>query len=161
MNSGPTLALGSTGHDVRRLQRVLVMIKLLGVADLDGLFGAQTQTAVKAFQSGNALTADGIAGPLTWGALPADPQTPELSLGWNGSVVLALQGGLVKYGGAGSATDPGPLDGEFGPHTEAAVSAYQTQRGITADGTVGDETWWSPAGAAGATLASLAGLTTA
>jgi len=28
------------------------------------------------------------------------------------------------------------------------------------DGIVGDMTWWVPAGAAGATLASLAGLTT-
>jgi peptidoglycan hydrolase-like protein with peptidoglycan-binding domain len=159
MNSGPTLALGSTGHDVRRIQRLLVMIELLGPASIDGVFGVQTQAAVEAFQSGKALTADGIAGPATWNALPPDPHTAELSLGWNGPIVLALQQGLLKYGGAGSATDPGALDGEFGVKTEAAVRAYQTQRGIVADGTVGDATWWSPAGAAGATLASLAGLT--
>jgi peptidoglycan hydrolase-like protein with peptidoglycan-binding domain len=40
------------------------------------------------------------------------------------------------------------------------VKAYQTQQGLTADGIVGDKTWWNPAGAAGATLASLSGLTT-
>jgi hypothetical protein len=28
---------------------------------------------------GNNLTADGIVGPLTWAALPADPQTPTLA----------------------------------------------------------------------------------
>ena len=40
------------------------------------------------------------------------------------------------------------------------MKAYQGQRGVAADGIVGDRTWWVPAGAAGATLASLAGLTT-
>jgi peptidoglycan hydrolase-like protein with peptidoglycan-binding domain len=55
----------------------------------------------------------------------------------------------------------GPIDGIFGPNTEAAVRAYQTQRSVTVDGVVGDETWWVPAGAASATLASLSGLTTA
>jgi hypothetical protein len=40
------------------------------------------------------------------------------------------------------------------------VQAYQQQAGIAVDGIVGDKTWWVPAGAAGATLASLARLTT-
>jgi peptidoglycan hydrolase-like protein with peptidoglycan-binding domain len=161
MNSGPTLALGSTGNDVRRVQRLLVMVKLLGPSDIDGSFGPRTQAAVTAFQSGAALTADGIVGPATWQALPADPNTPQLELGSAGAVVSALQKALVTYGGAGTTTDPGPIDGDFGPHTDAAVRAYQSQRGVTIDGIVGDETWWAPAGAAGATLASLAGLTTA
>ena len=51
-----------------------------------------------------------------------------------------------------SATDPGPIDGNFGPRTESAVRAYQTQQNIDVDGIVGDQTWWTPAGAAGATL---------
>ena len=42
----------------------------------------------------------------------------------------------------------------------AAVKAYQTQHSLTADGVVGDRTWWTPAGGAGATLASLSELTT-
>jgi hypothetical protein len=41
------------------------------------------------------------------------------------------------------------------------VRAYQTRQSITVDGVVGDQTWWVPAGAAGATLAKLAGLVTA
>ena len=38
MNSGPTLAIGSTGPDVRRLQILLVMIKLLDFSGIDGDF---------------------------------------------------------------------------------------------------------------------------
>lgn len=155
MNSGPTLQNGSSGTDVLRLQRILVMNKLLDYTGIDGNFGAQTEAAVKAFQQSNGLTVDGIVGPLTWQALPADPDTPELSNGSSGSEVSAMQQVLKNAG-----LYTGPIDGDFGPNTEAAVRAYQTQRGVTVDGIVGDQTWWVPAGAAGATLASLAGLTT-
>jgi len=72
--------------------------------------------------------------------------------------VTGLQKGLKKY--STPATDPGPVDGDFGPKTEAAVKAYQQDRAVNVDGIVGDQTWWAPAGAAGATLASLSELTT-
>lgn len=36
--------------------------------------------------------------------------------------------------------DPGPIDGRFGPRTEAATRAFQQARGITVDGIVGNET---------------------
>ena len=160
MNSGPTLALGSTGPDVRRVQILLVMTKLLDYSGIDGNFGPQTQNAVKSFQQSSNLTADGVVGQATWNALPADPNTPRLARGSTGSVVSALQKALATFGGANSPTDPGPIDGDFGRRTESAVRAYQSQQNITADGIVGDQTCWVPAGAAGATLASLAGLVT-
>jgi len=160
MNSGPALAIGSTGPDVRRLQIILVMIKLLDFSGIDGDFGPKTQNAVKSFQQGNNITADGVVGQTTWQALPADPNTPRLAHGSTGSVVSALQKGLVTFGGPNTPTDPGPIDGRFGQRTDSAVRAYQTQQNIAVDGVVGDQTWWVPAGAAGATLASLAGLVT-
>jgi peptidoglycan hydrolase-like protein with peptidoglycan-binding domain len=160
MNSGPVLQHGSTGGDVRRLQRILVMIKLLDYTGIDGTFGSQTQDAVRAFQAGTHLTVDGIVGVHTWSALPADPRTPRLAQGDSGSDVEALQNGLTRYHRGGQGTDPGPVDGIFGPQTEQAVREYQTERGLPADGIVGNLTWWVPAGAAGATLASLAGATT-
>lgn len=59
------------------------------------------------------------------------------------------------------------IDGVFGALTRSAVIAFQDGEGLPTDGVVGDSTWQrlpadpdTPAGAAGATLASLAGLTT-
>ena len=160
MNSGPRLALGARGQDVQRAQTLFVMMKTLGFDQIDGVFGSVTRNAVRDFQQGEGLVADGVVGDATWARMPADPDTPVLRRGMTGAAVNGLQKGLLKFGGAGSAMDPGPADGNFGPRTEAAVKAYQQQHALQNDGVVGPRTWWVPAGAAGATLASLAELTT-
>jgi peptidoglycan hydrolase-like protein with peptidoglycan-binding domain len=49
-------------EDVRYLQ------KLLGIT-IDGVFGKETEEAVKRAQKENGLAADGIVGPYTWAAL--------------------------------------------------------------------------------------------
>ncbi|MBQ7689447.1 MAG: spore cortex-lytic enzyme [Clostridia bacterium] len=56
--------LGSTGTEVRQIQQKL---KSLGyyTGSVDGIYGARTQSAVKAFQRNCGITADGIAGPKT------------------------------------------------------------------------------------------------
>ena len=56
--------LGSTGEEVRQIQSKL---KSLGFYDgsVDGIYGARTQSAVKAFQKSCGISADGIAGPTT------------------------------------------------------------------------------------------------
>lgn len=161
MNQGPILSPGSSGPDVRRSQRLLVEIKLLGTIGINGNFDATTEAAVKDFQQGEGLTVDGVVGPQTWAKLPADPDTPVLRQGSRGAVVTALQRGLKKYAAQNPAADPGLVDGDFGSRTAAAVRAYQSDVGAAVDGVVGDRTWWAPAGAAGLTLAALAGLTTA
>jgi hypothetical protein len=58
----PTLRRGSKGDDVRRLQSLLAV-------GVDGDFGPKTEGSVKQFQVRKKLTADGIVGPQTWGAL--------------------------------------------------------------------------------------------
>ena len=59
-----SLKIGSRGTEVANLQQRL---KDLGytIGKVDGIFGSQTQKAVKAFQKDNGLVADGIAGPKT------------------------------------------------------------------------------------------------
>jgi len=158
MNSGPILRSGSSGEDVKRLQRILIFA-LPCQLEIDGFFGPKTEEAVKLFQEGVGLMGDGIVGPETWKQLPSDPNTPILQPGDSGPVVEALQKALKKMSSSpGDAFDLGPVDGIFGPRTETAVRAYQTERGVAVDGIVGDQTWWTPAGAMSATLASLAGL---
>src|SRR4051812_357846 len=119
MNSGPTLAKGSTGDDVRRLQRILVMIKDLDFTGIDAIFGANTEAAVKSFQQGAGLAVDGIVGPETWAALPADPHTPLLRSGSSGADVHRLQAGLHAYATGGEGGRPPPRHRGFGaraPH---------------------------------------------
>jgi murein DD-endopeptidase MepM/ murein hydrolase activator NlpD len=57
-----TVKLGSSGADVRYLQR------RLGVG-ADGVFGPITRRAVINFQKSHGLAADGIVGPKTWAAI--------------------------------------------------------------------------------------------
>jgi putative chitinase len=52
------LRVGSTGHDVKRMQ---VALRITA----DGSFGPGTEAALKKWQSANGLTADGVAGPKT------------------------------------------------------------------------------------------------
>ena len=108
MNSGPQLALGARGRDVQRVQTIFVMTKMLGFDKIDGVFGTLTRNAVVAFQEGEDLPADGVVGDSTWQRMPADPGTPILKRGSTGSAVTSLQKGLLKVGGPGAPTDPGP-----------------------------------------------------
>lgn len=57
-----TLRIGSKGSDVILLQQKLVI-------KADGIFGPNTEAAVKKYQSEHGCTPDGIVGPHTWDAL--------------------------------------------------------------------------------------------
>lgn len=63
-----TLYWGCRGSDVVTLQTRLRAWGYYKGA-VDGIFGAQTSAAVRAFQRRNGLKVDGIVGPQTWGAL--------------------------------------------------------------------------------------------
>ncbi len=67
------LKLGSTGDDLVKLQQKL------GV-DPIGKFGPKTEAAVKAWQSANGLTADGIVGPGTWAKMFAEGTVSQPSV---------------------------------------------------------------------------------
>ena len=157
-NAGqPTISLGATGDVVRRLQRALRRTPDLGLS-VDGLFGAATEAAVKSFQSGAGLRLDGIVGPSTWAALPDGGPMPTLQQGATGPVVKSLQT-LLTNGASGQwNVTPQGIDGDFGPHTQASVKAFQTWGGVRPDGIVGDQTWAVSLHAASATLESAVGL---
>ncbi|CAB4151803.1 COG3179 Predicted chitinase [uncultured Caudovirales phage] len=55
---GVTLRVGSSGSDVKKMQAALKIPS-------DGQFGPGTEKALKAWQSANGLTPDGVAGPKT------------------------------------------------------------------------------------------------
>jgi peptidoglycan hydrolase-like protein with peptidoglycan-binding domain len=153
----PTISLGATGDVVRRLQRALRRTPNLGLA-VDGAFGPLTEAAVKEFQQAAGLAADGVVGPLTWAALPDGGPMPTLQEGSSGPAVSSLQQVLTNGAPGEWGTTPQGVDGAFGPHTKAAVEAFQAWGGVGVDGVVGDQTWSVSLHAAGATLESEVGL---
>lgn len=64
-----TLSMGSVGSDVRTLQ------KALGLRE-DGIFGIETEKAVKGFQAQNGLVADGVVGARTWEKILKNDSVP-------------------------------------------------------------------------------------
>jgi peptidoglycan hydrolase-like protein with peptidoglycan-binding domain len=94
----PTLVEGDTGAAVVTLQNRL---NVWGASlTVDGDFGADTLAAVKAFQTEQKLTVDGVVGPLTWAALLADPGTYPAPTGLAvGSVSLAVTWDAVTVDG--------------------------------------------------------------
>jgi peptidoglycan hydrolase-like protein with peptidoglycan-binding domain len=140
-----TIQLGSTGDDVKRLQRVLARQLLWNpFGPITGVFDATLQTSVKDFQQTNGLTADGVVGPATWAKLPAYREaSPTLANGSLGPAVAWLQQALVgKDVVVGFTPYPGAIDEIFGPVTETAVKALQTWAQRTATGVVDDNTWF-------------------
>jgi peptidoglycan hydrolase-like protein with peptidoglycan-binding domain len=153
----PTISVGATGDAVKRLQRALRRTPDLGIT-VNGVFDSQLEAAVKDFQSGAGLVVDGIVGPLTWNALLDGGPMPTLERGSSGDVVRSLQTVLTNGASGQWVTTPQGIDGDFGPHTEASVKAFQTWGGVTADGIVGDQTWAVSLHALSSTLESAVGL---
>src|SRR5215216_826064 len=67
-SSRPLLKNGSKGDAVETLQRALAAVDY-DPGGVDGIFGPNTERAVKEFQTSQGLAADGVVGPKTWAAL--------------------------------------------------------------------------------------------
>ena len=124
----PKVLRGSRGETTRSLQELLNMHGAgIGV---DGVYGAQTQGAVDAFQRAQKLTATGAMDDATWQAL-----LPELSKGAKGTDVFVLQKHLRLKGHPVSST------GNFGSDTEQALLAFQKQHRIEYSAHTSWATW--------------------
>lgn len=141
-----TISLGSSGDDVKRLQRVLARMLLYNpFGPITGVFDATLQTSVISFQQGAGLTPDGIVGPLTWAALPAYREaSPTVQQGSLGPVVAWLQ---ITLSGSVVAVNfspyTGAVDGIFGPLTQNAVKAMQGWASLPTTGIVDDDVWFT------------------
>jgi peptidoglycan hydrolase-like protein with peptidoglycan-binding domain len=135
-------ASGVQNQTASFVKQVQVALQQLGFyeGNVDGVYGANTVAAVKAFQASVGLPADGIAGPKTIAAYEARLK--------GDSTVATLQQELTNWGYYHGAIDgvygPGtvqavkdlqialgvsPVDGRWGPKTQAAVNAKHNNGG--------------------------------
>ena len=150
----PTIRKGSKGDKVREMQTLLVKAGCtLPRFGADGNCGDETVEALKAFQTVNSLTPDGVCGALTWAKLkattgsttqkpteskPATTNRPTIRKGSKGDAVREMQTKLVK---AGCALPRYGIDGNCGAETVEALKAFQTANSLTPDGICGPLTW--------------------
>jgi peptidoglycan hydrolase-like protein with peptidoglycan-binding domain len=152
----------SSGDAVTRLQHALHL-------PTDGDFGPETEAAIRRLQARHGLTVDGIVGPATWGVIGVSGEetlTPPASALTQVAHSSASDANPAAGVGAGERSDVSdgsspsteaevaanpvarlqqalhmPVDGDFGPETEAAVRRLQARHGLTVDGVVGPATW--------------------
>ena len=165
---GTALRRGTTGPSVVTVQVSLNRISqnypaIPKISSADGIFGAQTEAAVRVFQEVANLTVDGIVGKATWYALVryyvavtslaelrSDGQrfyanfwavTDPIEQGDRGIKVEHLQYLLRVLSAYIPQIPTVTVDGIFGPATRQAVIAAQRRFGLPQTGIVNGETW--------------------
>lgn len=165
---GRILRLGSSGNDVRTIQVRLNRISrnypsIPKIPRADGIFGNETEAAVRQFQRIFNLTSDGLVGRATWyqiartynavkrisdlssEGIPLEDVTDvfeqELNRGDTGVPVRELQYFLTFIGIFNNNISPLNIDGVFGEATENAVKSFQQAYGIPITGIVTPQVW--------------------
>ncbi len=135
------LRKGDRGYEVVDLQTRLQALGLdLGNRGIDGVLGPKTELAVREFQQGIGILADGVVGEITWneiveagyragGRIYLYLRQPP----FRGADVMELQRMLNDLG-----FDPGAVNGIFDERTARALKEFQRNAGLTADGVVDD-----------------------
>ncbi|MBQ8203990.1 MAG: peptidoglycan-binding protein [Clostridia bacterium] len=165
---GAPLVLGDSGNNVKTIQ---VQLNRIGqnypaiprIARTDGVFGIDTQEAVRKFQEIFNLSQTGSVDKSTWYKIKqyyvgvkslSDlvsegvsleeatlPFSTRLSQGMQGIAVRTLQYYLNILAYFNPNLNPLPLDGVFGPETTQAVRDFQGLYGLTQTGVVTSPTW--------------------
>jgi peptidoglycan hydrolase-like protein with peptidoglycan-binding domain len=140
-NASASAKVRHRGAGVAEMQRALGMAA-------DGVFGPQTERALRRYQRRRGLTADGIAGLATRRSLRIGPgsvlKRKRMGSGRSrgSSNSAGRSRGAVRGGGIKALQRKlgVPADGAFGPQTQRAVERFQRRRGLTSDGVVGPAT---------------------
>lgn len=156
---------GDRGVNVQIIQFYLnqtaVYVNSIKPVEIDGNFGAATESSVRAFQEFFNLSPDGVVGQMTWEKMqdiyegiqqgvdvpestpPAAEEYPGTPLrqGSRGENVRKIQNWLNSLSAVYPDVPSVAVDGIFGPATESAVLAFQARFNLTADGIVGRITW--------------------
>ena len=165
---GTPLRLGDQGQAVIQIQTMLNRISrdypaIPKIPVVDGIFGANTQAAVRRFLEIFSLVPDGVVGSATWykmvylyvgildlAELISEGQTftgfsfvlPEtLSVGDTSPRVRLLQYMLAVVATFYNTIPMVALDSIYGPATSAAVQAVQQMAGLPPSDTVDSATW--------------------
>ena len=125
-----TIRRGDQGDLVRVAQY------LTGYSDrarADGIFNAALVSYICGWQRSHGTTPDGVVGPKTWMAIANAAPLCTTSINRVSAATCALQILLGRL----------TVDGIYGNGTKAAVTAYQSAKGLTPDGYTGRKTWYA------------------
>ncbi len=165
---GITQKLGMRSNDIRILQGQLNRIRqnypaIPQISQVNGVFGADTERAVRAFQRIFQLEEDGIVGKATWyrikqiyngvkklSELDSEGIRPEelepvvltdLIPGTYSNEMKTVQYYLAVIGYFISGLPEVEIDGYYGPETEEAIRQFQNYYGLPVTGRMDRETW--------------------
>ncbi|WP_322114333.1 peptidoglycan-binding protein [Fictibacillus sp. KU28468] len=125
-----SLSQGSSNNDVKQLQEYLLTKGVFPYHTATGYYGPITKGAVERFQEQSRLKVDGVAGSSTINKIKV------LRNGDMGKPVIELQRLLKAWN-----TYDSTVDGIYGDSTVSAVTAFQKNQGLTADGIAGPKTY--------------------
>lgn len=135
------LKRGSKGEEVKKMQEMLIALGYdLDRFGADGIFGPETQAALKEFERDAGFAVDGVYDAAEAQSLTEafnlgevkkgfEELSEALQIGSKNEEVKTLQKRLKEMG-----MYKGPLDGIYGPKTKAAVEQFEKDMGIAIDG---------------------------
>lgn len=179
---GVPLRVGDSGNNVQIIQTQLNRIRqnypaIPQIQQANGIFGVDTENAVRKFQEIFNLSVTGEVDKSTWykikqyyngvksladlvseGISIAEATVPfatEVSSGMSGIPVTTIQYYLSIIAYFNGALEPVPRSGTFGPETVLAVERFQQFYGLPVTGVVDNATWNTISRVYSETVASL------